>query len=250
MEPLSQIFESLKSKSVKSNFVKARTETKKTALSNKLSTIKDDRLKRVTEALNAKKEENKNKKTIKESSNVKTLKRSIALSRKFESLKRNANVKALDKNTRLEAILKKADEEKIVDDSKDKRCKNCNKHERPERETKCKGECGLKSRKECDTKINKKRRESDEERDEFLRRERKNAISRIESLRRPDTDENREKNLRTRREWKTRRDDSRRRRESSLADIERAEARFFDDLEDDRFETRRHESRRFRTRYC
>lgn len=220
MEPLSKIFESLK-KSSNSNEAQSKLESK-SVLTKKQTTIKNDRLKRVTEALNAKKEENK---TIKnESKNMDSLKRHISLSRKFES----SNKKSLRK-TRIES--------KLRDSSESEWNRSDLKREGDFKSDKLRRECGL--RRECDLRKEYNHvSDEDNDFDEFLSR--KLDSKRRESARRclnrsevSDYENRRTRNC------------NRRCKEDIDSDIDLAEKRFINNLYDG---SRRSESfrRKFR----
>ena len=227
MEPLSQIFESLKrssdtNKIRTSKKIEKKNESRNVVLTKRLSSLKEDRLKRVNEALIAKKEENTKNKNIDECSGIKNLKRSISVSRKLESMSKRFEAKELSRNSRLESILSSAhknDSKKCIDDSNDK-----DKRDREE----VLHHNNIK-RRESFNKSSYLRRSESIDRDDCEGRncERRGSVCRRSESDR--CDDRRECGLR-------RRESNIRCRESSLDDISYAEDRFLRDLDDGRYE--------------
>ena len=101
--------------------LKESKDVKETKLSDKQAEIKDNRLQKVTEALQAKKQ----KKTV--------VNENATTKNKIEALKKNFNMKEEKKNERLESILKKAEqtraEKKACEGDKCKDGEECDKKE-------------------------------------------------------------------------------------------------------------------------
>lgn len=213
MEPLSKIFESLKESSNLNKSTQSKCESK-TCLTKKLSSIKNERLVKVTEALNAKREENINLKN--ENKNLNALKRHIGLSRKFESVNKDSRF-CEPKRSKFEALLRNSDEENLDRSRREKLFKS----------SELRRECGLKQG------LGKSE----------LRRERDEFINRLEDSKRRESarlqsEENDFENSRQRRCCRTR-------RENIDQDIDNAERRFLSDLRDGAYESLRRRYRRY-----